>query len=81
MKTIINYFKKRKEKQLKAKIALNESYAANELEVAYGFVRNNDSDQQSVKINLLTGFEFGDQGLKVNFISSNNRDHQEDHQD
>lgn len=40
MKTIINYFKKRQERRLRTKIALNASYIASDLQAIYGFIKN-----------------------------------------
>lgn len=40
MKTIIDYFKKRKEERLRAKIALNGHFGMNELEAVCEFIKS-----------------------------------------
>jgi len=56
MKCIINYFKRKKEERLRAKIALNTSYGVNDLNTVYEFVKG-DSVPSESKLNFTDKFD------------------------
>lgn len=55
MKKIINYFKKRQNKRVRTKIALNASYGVNDLGAVYGFVKNNTCPSKT-KTDIVGGY-------------------------
>lgn len=50
MKCIINYFKRKKEERLRAKIALKGNYGANVLHIVYEFVKGKGKPSKTAPI-------------------------------